>query len=79
MRTDLDFRNPALFGPVAFRPGFNQFEQISIAQAWSLFFTGSQEDKLLLKNPEVGQFFTGSVLAILATGILWTLAFNKPF
>jgi hypothetical protein len=78
MRTDFDFRNPSLFGPVVFRPSFNQGEAITAAQAWSLFFTGSREDKLLNRNPEISNFFTASLVAIGVTGILWTLAF-RPF
>jgi hypothetical protein len=77
MRTDFDFREPSLFGPVVFRPSFNNFETISVTQAWSLFFTASQEDKALGFSQEVGRFFTNALLAIAGTGILWTLVF-KP-
>ena len=76
MRTDYDFKNPALFGPVAFRPEFNNFEQISVAQAWSLFFTGSNEDKLFDRTPEAGRFFTQAVGATALAVVLWGTFFT---
>jgi hypothetical protein len=76
MRTDYDFKNPALFGPVAFRPEFNNFQEITPAQAWSLFFTGSNEDKVFDRNPEAGRFFT-AVVGVSALAIaLWGLTFT---
>jgi hypothetical protein len=45
MKTDFDYRNTELFGPVVFRPDFNNFKPINVNQAWSLFFTASREDK----------------------------------
>jgi hypothetical protein len=78
MSNDFDFKNSDLFGPVAFRPGFNAGEAITANQAWSLFFSASREDKLLLNSPEVAAFMTWAVVAIAATGIFGALAF-KPF
>jgi len=78
MKSDFDFRDPSLFGPVVFRPSFNNFEAISATQAWSLFFTASQEDKALGLGSEAGRFFTNTLIAISTAGILWTLVF-KPF
>ncbi|MBE9029735.1 hypothetical protein IQ266_08350 [filamentous cyanobacterium LEGE 11480] len=76
MRTDYDFKNSSLFGPVAFRPEFNNFEQINVAQAWSLFFTGSNEDKIFDSRPETGRFFTQvagvTVLAVAVWGTFFT-------
>jgi hypothetical protein len=76
MRTDFDFRNTALFGPVAFRPDFNNFQEINASQAWSLFFTGSNEDKTLGANPESGRFFTNALAAIVVSGALWAIFFT---
>lgn len=76
MRTDYDFRNPALFGPVAFRPEFNDFEQISASQAWSLFFTGSNEDKLFERAPQTGRFFNQAVGATVLAIALWGTFFT---
>lgn len=75
MRTDFDFSRKDLFGPVIFRPDFNQFESISGNQAWSLFFTTGQEDKVLGFNAETGRFFTNTVIAIAVAGSLWATLF----
>ncbi|MDV2994819.1 MAG: hypothetical protein N4J56_004473 [Chroococcidiopsis sp. SAG 2025] len=78
MKTDFDFPNKDLLGPVVFRPDFNaQSKVISANQAWSLFFTAGQEDKVFGFNPEVGRFFTNLLLAIGAAGILWATLFNN--
>lgn len=77
MKTDFDFPNKYLIGPVIFRPEFNsQTEAITTNQAWSLFFTAGQEDKALGFNVEAGQFFTNLLIAFGAAGILWALFFN---
>lgn len=76
MRTDFDFPRKDLLGPVVFRPEFNNFETISTNQAWSLFFTAGQEDKVLGLNPELGKFFTYLLIAISATGFVWAVVFN---
>jgi hypothetical protein len=70
MRTDFDFPQKNLIGPVVFRPDFNNFETINANQAWSLFFTAGQEDKALGLNAELGKFFTYLLIAIAATGTL---------
>ncbi len=75
MTNDLDFRSPELFGPVVFRPSFNSFETINETQAWSLFFTGSQEDKKLGFNGETGRFFTYSLVATVVVSVLAELLF----
>jgi len=79
MRTDFEFRNPALLGPVVFRPGFNQFETITATQAWSLFFTASQEDNALGYNPEIGRFLNGALFALVFFGGAWTLLFKNSY
>jgi hypothetical protein len=76
MRTDFDFPQQQLLGPVVFRPDFNQFEAIGTNQAWSLFFTVGKEDKALGVNAEAGRFFTNVLIAIGAAGILWTTLFR---
>jgi hypothetical protein len=76
MSTDYDFRNTDLFGPVAFRPEFNNFQEINASQAWSLLFTGSNEDKVLGFNPESGRFFTNVLVAIVVSGALWSVFFT---
>jgi hypothetical protein len=78
MKTDFDFPNKYLIGPVVFRPDFNaQSEVISVNQAWSLFFTAGQEDKVFGSNTEAGRFFTNLLLAIGVAGVLWALLFNS--
>ena len=72
MKTDFDiFANQDLFAPVIFRSQFNNFETLSIDRAWSLFFTGGQEDKVLGFKSELGWFFSNFLVATGATGILW--------
>ncbi len=78
MKTDFNFPNQYLIGPVVFRPEFNsQTEVINANQAWSLFFTAGQEDKVLGFNTEVGRFFTNLLMAIAVTGALWNLVFSN--
>ncbi|MEN9214318.1 MAG: hypothetical protein Q6J44_06155 [Gloeomargarita sp. DG02_4_bins_56] len=79
MRTDFEFRNAALLGPVVFRPGFNNFETITATQAWSLFFTASQEDNRLGYNREIGRFLNGTLFAIVLFGGFWTLLFKNSY
>lgn len=76
MRTDFDFPQTDLLGPVVFRPDFNNFEKINVNQAWSLFFSGGQDDKKLGRGTEFGRFFTNLLLAIGVTGTLWAIYFN---
>ncbi|NJN48503.1 MAG: hypothetical protein HC805_00135 [Alkalinema sp. RL_2_19] len=76
MRTDYDFKTADLFGPVAFRPDFNDFQQITPAQAWSLFFTGSNEDKVFDRSPEAGRFFTQAIGASVLAVALWGAVFT---
>jgi len=77
MKTDFDFPNKNLLGVVVFRPSFNNFEKINANQAWSLFFTGGQEDKVLGQQPELGKFFTYLLMALGVTGTLWATYFNN--
>jgi len=78
MKTDFDFSNKYLVGPVVFRPDFNaDAETISGTQAWSLFFTAGQEDKAFGLSSEAGRFFTNLLLAAGAAGILWSFLFRS--
>ena len=76
MRTDFDFPQRDLLGPVVFRPNFNNFEIINVNQAWSLFFSGGQDYNKLGRGTELGRFFTNSLIAIGVTGTLWAIYFN---
>jgi hypothetical protein len=77
MRTDFEFPNKDLIGPVVFRPDFNRFEAIGSTQAWSLFFTAGQEDKNLGFNSEAGRFFTNLLIAVGVTGTIWASVFTS--
>ncbi|NDJ26099.1 hypothetical protein GS682_31900 [Nostoc sp. B(2019)] len=77
MKTDFDYPNKNLLGAVVFRPNFNNFETINVNQAWSLFFTAGQEDKLLGQETELGRFFTYLLIALGLTGTLWATYFNN--
>lgn len=65
--------------PVVFRSEFNHFENINATQAWSLFFTGSHEDKSLGESKVVGQFWNVLLAGIVIAGIVSVLIFNTPF
>jgi hypothetical protein len=58
MKTDFDFPKKDFIGAVVFRPNFNNFETINVNQAWSLFFTAGQDDKVLGQQIELGRFLT---------------------
>jgi hypothetical protein len=73
MRTDSN--NADSFGPVAFQPEFNNFQKITPAQAWSLFFTASNKDRLFGNDPKAGRFFTYSLGATVLAFALWTVFF----
>ncbi|MDF0554739.1 hypothetical protein [Kamptonema sp. UHCC 0994] len=77
MKTDFDYGDRDLFGPVVFRPDFNSFKAINANQAWSLFFTASREDKALGFNAETGRFFTYSLIATVVTGVVWASIFRS--
>ncbi len=76
MRTDFDYPNKDLLGPVVFRPSFNQFENINANQAWSLFFSAGQDDKILGEQRELGNLFTNLLIAIGVTGTIWGIYFT---
>ncbi|NJL49674.1 MAG: hypothetical protein HC929_22370 [Leptolyngbyaceae cyanobacterium SM2_5_2] len=77
MTTDFDFSSQELFGPVVFRPSFNQAEAISANQAWSLFFTAGQEDKKLGFNAEAGRLFTNLLVATAVSGVIGAAIFTS--
>jgi hypothetical protein len=76
MKTDFDFPQKDLIGPVVFRPNFNNFETINVNQAWSLFFSAGQDDSKLGRQVELGRFFTNLLIAVGVTGTLWGIYFN---
>jgi hypothetical protein len=77
MKTDFDFPQKDLIGPVVFRPDFNNFETINANQAWSLFFSAGQNDNKLGQQTEFGRFFTNLLIAVGVTGTLWATFFNN--
>ncbi|MBE9176548.1 hypothetical protein IQ225_16760 [Synechocystis salina LEGE 06155] len=78
MNADTDiYQNKDLFAPVVFRTDFNEFAPINSNQAWSLFFTAGQEDKQLGNSPELGRFFTNTLLAIGAATFIWGYFFSR--
>lgn len=78
MKTDFNFPSKYMMGPVIFRPDFNSpSEVITANQAWSLFFTGGQEDKALGYNPEYGRFLTNLLMAIAVSGAIGALIFTN--
>jgi Tol biopolymer transport system component len=50
-----------------FNPKFNQFQTITTTEAWSLFFSGSNKDRLLGSDSKTGNYLTlvlfGAVIA----------------
>ncbi|MDM9385056.1 hypothetical protein QUB80_30840 [Chlorogloeopsis sp. ULAP01] len=77
MKTDFNYPNKDLLGAVVFRPDFNNFEKINTNQAWSLFFTAGQEDKVLGQETEFGKFFSNLLIAIAVTGSIWAIYFSN--
>lgn len=77
MRTDFDFPKKDLIGTVVFRPNFNNFEKINVNQAWSLFFSAGQDDKVLGESTELGKFFTNLLIAVGVTGTIWAIYFSN--
>lgn len=77
MKTDFDFPQKDLIGPVVFRPDFNNFETINANQAWSLFFSAGQDDNKLGQQTELGRFFTNLLIAVGVTGTLWVTFFTN--
>jgi hypothetical protein len=51
-------QNPA---PI-FNPEFNHFQTISATEAWSLFFSASNNDRLLGSDRKTGNYFTFGLL-----------------
>jgi hypothetical protein len=41
-----------------FNPEFNHFQNISATEAWSLFFSASNTDRLLGSDRKTGNYFT---------------------
>ncbi|MEB3216851.1 MAG: hypothetical protein VKN72_11570 [Nostocales cyanobacterium 94392] len=77
MKTDFDYPSKNLLGTVVFRKDFNNFEKITVSQAWSLFFTAGKEDKALGYESELGLFFSNLLIAIAVSGSLWASVFTR--
>lgn len=53
-----------------FNTEFNHFQNISATQAWSLFFSASNKDRLLGSDYKTGNYFTFGLLgAVVACAI----------
>jgi hypothetical protein len=79
MKTDFSFDGRYLEQPTVFRPEFNNFQHLNQTQAWSMFFTASQDYTRLGSNTELGRFFTNTLLAIVFTGVLGSLIYFSTF
>ena len=76
MRTNFEYNQKNLYTPVVFRNDFTN-ANLSLNQAWSLFFTGGEDENLLGKNPQKGWFYNNALMAIIVTGIIATTVFNN--
>jgi hypothetical protein len=45
-----------------FNPEFNRFQNISATEAWSLFFSASNKNRLLGSDSKTGNYFTFGLL-----------------
>jgi hypothetical protein len=45
-----------------FNPEFNRFQKINATEAWSLFFSASNKDRLLGSDRQTGNYFTFGLL-----------------
>lgn len=79
MKTDFDFDGRYLAQPTVFRPDFNDFATLNPTQAWSMFFTASQQETVLGTDPELGQFFTNFLLAVIFAGSVGSLIYFGAF
>jgi hypothetical protein len=79
MRTDLDFGTKNLFGPVVFRPDFNQFATVGSDQAWSLLFSAGKEDKAFADNRELGLYLNYILGTLVVAGALGSIFFGTTF
>ncbi len=75
METRFAYEGQDLYTPVVFRSDFNNFAKLSATQAWSMFFTASQEERALGSNPEVGRFFTNLLIAAGVAFVVGSIAY----
>ena len=59
-----------LYTPIIFREDFNENATINFSQAWSLFFSGGQEENILENKSYIAQFCNYILFAIIAFGSL---------
>jgi len=78
MKTKSNIKDKESSVPVAFRSEFNQFENITATQAWSLFFTASHEDTSLGESKGVGRFWNILLIVTVVSSILAVLIFKSP-
>ncbi|AFY71727.1 hypothetical protein Pse7367_3491 [Thalassoporum mexicanum PCC 7367] len=75
-RTGFNYEGDNRDVAVAFREDFNNFTPINATQAWSLFFTGSKEDYAIGLSDQAGQFWTQSLIGVVAAGVLGVIVFQ---
>lgn len=76
MKTQFIYDNKNLYTPVIFREDFTN-ATLSLNQAWSLFFTGGEEENALGRNNTTGWFFNNILIAVVVTGIIGAVVFNN--
>jgi hypothetical protein len=66
-----DFESAAVIEPMVFHNDFNdKIVALNATQAWSLFFTGGKNDRVLGFEPGLGRLFTLTTVAIAAVSIV---------
>jgi hypothetical protein len=53
-----------------FSPEFNHFQNISATEAWSLFFSASNQDQLLGVDSKTGNYLTFALLGAVIAGAI---------
>lgn len=77
MKSDFDFGTKDLFGPVIFRPDFNEFATVGVDQAWSLLFSAGKEDKVLAGNRELGVYLNYILGTLVVAGAMTSIFFGS--
>ena len=76
MGTEFTYDNKNLYTPVIFREDFTN-ANLSLNQAWSLFFTAGEEENSLGRNKKTGWFFNNTLIAFVITAIMGATVFNN--
>lgn len=53
-----------------FNAEFNRFQKIGATQAWSLFFSASNKDRLLGSDTKTGNYFTFGLLGAVIASVI---------